>query len=70
MEEVVPIPGESLVHLSAMEFVAPGDSSIVEPFGVVAVVPTALSIPQSDSKPVAIVWIMFGPLSGHHLNPS
>ena len=56
MKEVVPIPGESLDHLSAVEFVAPRDSFVVEPFGVVAAVPTALSIPQSDSKPIAIVW--------------
>ena len=45
MTKMVPIPGESLVHLSAVEFLVPGDvSSEVEPFGVVAVVPTALSV--------------------------
>ena len=66
----VPIRTWFLDHLSEREFLAPGDSSVVEPFGIVAIVPTALSNPQSDSKPVAIVWIMFGPLSGHHLDPS
>ena len=59
---MAPISGESLDHYAA-EFLEPGDvSSEVEPFGVVAVVPTALSTPQSDSKPTATAWIMFGPL--------
>ena len=62
MKKMVPIPSESLVHLS-VEFLVLGDvSSEVEPFGVMAVVPTALSIPQSDSKPTATAWIKFGPL--------
>ena len=67
---MVPISGESLDH-HATEFLELGDvSSEIEPFGVVAVMPTALSSPQSDSKLVATAWIMFGPLSGHHLDPS
>ena len=71
MTKMVPIPGESLVPLSAVEFLEPGvSSSEVEPLGFVAVVPTALSNPQSDSKPAATAWIRFGPLSEHHLDPS
>ena len=63
MTKMVPIPGGSLVHLSAVEFLVPGDvSSEVEPLGFMAVVPTALSNPQSDSKSAATAWIRFGPL--------